>query len=156
MVLWTLRNTSTSSSPPLLHWILSSQRRKVERKSLPYPWGNRGTAERWSPPLVPQTQKGWGTASSGFFFSAFLRTKCVSVSEQRLLFWDKGGEKTKTQRKMPFGGLAGLKEQVLKPGKEEVKNTVGDSLGKLQRWECLYGCMKTVCTGCLIHTPRTE
>ncbi|KAG7217371.1 hypothetical protein INR49_021538 [Caranx melampygus] len=34
---------------------------------------------------------------------------------------------------MPFGGLAGLKEQVLKPGKEEVKNTVGDSLGKLQR-----------------------
>ncbi|KAM9352428.1 vesicular glutamate transporter 3 [Symphorus nematophorus] len=34
---------------------------------------------------------------------------------------------------MPFGGLSGLKEQVLKPGKEEVKNTVGDSLGKLQR-----------------------
>ncbi|XP_056137822.1 vesicular glutamate transporter 3 [Lampris incognitus] len=34
---------------------------------------------------------------------------------------------------MPFGGLAGLKEQVLKPGKEEVKNTVGDSLGNLQR-----------------------
>uniref|UniRef100_A0A3Q4G7P6 Solute carrier family 17 member 8 n=1 Tax=Neolamprologus brichardi TaxID=32507 RepID=A0A3Q4G7P6_NEOBR len=33
---------------------------------------------------------------------------------------------------MPFG-LAGLKEQVFKPGKEEVKNTVGDSLGKLQR-----------------------
>uniref|UniRef100_A0A3B4G4Q5 Solute carrier family 17 member 8 n=1 Tax=Pundamilia nyererei TaxID=303518 RepID=A0A3B4G4Q5_9CICH len=32
---------------------------------------------------------------------------------------------------MPFG-LAGLKEQVFKPGKEEVKNTVGDSLGKLQ------------------------
>ncbi len=40
---------------------------------------------------------------------------------------------------MPFGGLAGLKEQVLKPGKEEVKNTVGDSLGKLQRWEGVYG-----------------
>ncbi|KAF7661112.1 hypothetical protein LDENG_00269210 [Lucifuga dentata] len=34
---------------------------------------------------------------------------------------------------MPFGGLTGLKEQVFKPGKEEVKNTVGDSLGKLQR-----------------------
>ncbi|KAA8590259.1 hypothetical protein FQN60_014193 [Etheostoma spectabile] len=34
---------------------------------------------------------------------------------------------------MPFSGLAGLKEQVLKPGKEEVKSTVGDSLGKLQR-----------------------
>ncbi|XP_056273115.1 vesicular glutamate transporter 3 [Pseudoliparis swirei] len=34
---------------------------------------------------------------------------------------------------MPFGGLAGLKERVLKPGKEEVKSTVGDSLGKLQR-----------------------
>lgn len=33
---------------------------------------------------------------------------------------------------MPFG-LAGLKEQVFKPGKGEVKNTVGDSLGKLQR-----------------------
>ncbi|XP_037538725.1 vesicular glutamate transporter 3 isoform X3 [Nematolebias whitei] len=33
---------------------------------------------------------------------------------------------------MPFD-LAGLKNQVLKPGKEEVKNTVGDSLGKLQR-----------------------
>lgn len=35
---------------------------------------------------------------------------------------------------MPFD-FAGLKNQVLKPGKEEVKNTVGDSLGKLQRWE---------------------
>ncbi|TKS73289.1 Vesicular glutamate transporter 3 [Collichthys lucidus] len=34
---------------------------------------------------------------------------------------------------MPFGGLAGLKEKVFKPGKEEAKNTVGDSLGKLQR-----------------------
>ncbi|KAF0041268.1 hypothetical protein F2P81_007166 [Scophthalmus maximus] len=34
---------------------------------------------------------------------------------------------------MPFGGLTGLKEQVLKPGKEEVTTTVGDSLGKLQR-----------------------
>ncbi|XP_007250613.2 vesicular glutamate transporter 3 [Astyanax mexicanus] len=34
---------------------------------------------------------------------------------------------------MPFGGLAGLKEKVLKPGKEEVKNTVGDSLGNLQK-----------------------
>uniref|UniRef100_A0AAQ5XIW3 Major facilitator superfamily (MFS) profile domain-containing protein n=1 Tax=Amphiprion ocellaris TaxID=80972 RepID=A0AAQ5XIW3_AMPOC len=33
---------------------------------------------------------------------------------------------------MPFG-LASLKEQVFKPGKEEVKNTVGDSMGKLQR-----------------------
>uniref|UniRef100_G3PD84 Solute carrier family 17 member 8 n=1 Tax=Gasterosteus aculeatus aculeatus TaxID=481459 RepID=G3PD84_GASAC len=36
---------------------------------------------------------------------------------------------------MPFGGLAGLKEKVLKPGKEEVKNTVGDSLGKLNAEE---------------------
>ncbi|XP_041746599.1 vesicular glutamate transporter 3-like isoform X2 [Coregonus clupeaformis] len=34
---------------------------------------------------------------------------------------------------MPFGGFAGLKEQILKPGKEEVKNIVGDSLGNLQR-----------------------
>ncbi|XP_066541452.1 vesicular glutamate transporter 3 isoform X1 [Hoplias malabaricus] len=34
---------------------------------------------------------------------------------------------------MPFGGLSGLKEKVLKPGKEEVKNTVGDSLGNLQK-----------------------
>lgn len=34
---------------------------------------------------------------------------------------------------MPFGGLAGLKEQILKPGKEEVKNIVGDGLGNLQR-----------------------
>lgn len=33
---------------------------------------------------------------------------------------------------MPFD-LAGLKNQVVKPGKEEVKTTVGDSLGKLQR-----------------------
>lgn len=40
---------------------------------------------------------------------------------------------------MPFGGLAGLKEQALKPGKEQMTNTVGDSLGKLQRWEGLYG-----------------
>lgn len=46
----------------------------------------------------------------------------------------RGGKKEKQRRgKMPFGGLSGLKEQVLKPGKEEVKNTVGDSLGKLQR-----------------------
>ncbi|XP_060734624.1 vesicular glutamate transporter 3 isoform X2 [Tachysurus vachellii] len=34
---------------------------------------------------------------------------------------------------MPFGGLAGLKEKVLKPGKEEMKYTVGDSMGNLQR-----------------------
>lgn len=35
---------------------------------------------------------------------------------------------------MPFGGLGGLKDKVLsKTGKEEVKNTMGDSLGKLQR-----------------------
>ncbi|KAB5574820.1 hypothetical protein PHYPO_G00213520 [Pangasianodon hypophthalmus] len=34
---------------------------------------------------------------------------------------------------MPFGGLTGLKEKVLKPGKEEMKYTVGDSLGNLQR-----------------------
>ncbi|XP_038874150.1 vesicular glutamate transporter 3 isoform X2 [Salvelinus namaycush] len=34
---------------------------------------------------------------------------------------------------MPFGGFSGLKERVLKPGKEEVKNTVGDGLGNLQR-----------------------
>ncbi|KAK7891124.1 hypothetical protein WMY93_023087 [Mugilogobius chulae] len=34
---------------------------------------------------------------------------------------------------MPFGGLASFKEQVFKPGKEEVKNSMGDSLGKIQR-----------------------
>uniref|UniRef100_A0A4W5RVL5 Solute carrier family 17 member 8 n=1 Tax=Hucho hucho TaxID=62062 RepID=A0A4W5RVL5_9TELE len=34
---------------------------------------------------------------------------------------------------MPFGGFSGLKERVLKPGKKEVKNTVGDGLGSLQR-----------------------
>ncbi|XP_041113285.1 vesicular glutamate transporter 3-like [Polyodon spathula] len=34
---------------------------------------------------------------------------------------------------MPFGGLSGLKERILKPGKEEVKHTVGDSLGNLQK-----------------------
>lgn len=34
---------------------------------------------------------------------------------------------------MPFGGLTGLKEKVLKPGKEEMKYAVGDSLGNLQR-----------------------
>ncbi|XP_060778911.1 vesicular glutamate transporter 3 [Neoarius graeffei] len=34
---------------------------------------------------------------------------------------------------MPFGGLAGLKEKVLKPGKEEMKYAVSDSLGNLQR-----------------------
>ncbi|XP_061106743.1 receptor-interacting serine/threonine-protein kinase 4-like [Conger conger] len=33
---------------------------------------------------------------------------------------------------MPFGGLAGLKERFLKPGAEEVKCTMGDSLGTLQ------------------------
>ncbi|XP_065134669.2 vesicular glutamate transporter 3 [Paramisgurnus dabryanus] len=34
---------------------------------------------------------------------------------------------------MPLGGFAGLKEKVLKPGKEELKNNVGDSLGNLQK-----------------------
>ncbi|XP_028672133.2 vesicular glutamate transporter 3 [Erpetoichthys calabaricus] len=34
---------------------------------------------------------------------------------------------------MPFGGFSGLKEKVFKPGKEGVKNTVGDSLGHLQK-----------------------
>ncbi|KAM6960826.1 vesicular glutamate transporter 3 [Aplochiton taeniatus] len=34
---------------------------------------------------------------------------------------------------MPFGGISGLKERVLNPGKEQVKNSVGDSLGNLQR-----------------------
>ncbi|XP_043120009.1 vesicular glutamate transporter 3 [Puntigrus tetrazona] len=33
---------------------------------------------------------------------------------------------------MPLGGFAGLKEK-LKPGKEELKNSVGDSLGNLQK-----------------------
>uniref|UniRef100_A0A8C2AR45 Solute carrier family 17 member 8 n=1 Tax=Cyprinus carpio TaxID=7962 RepID=A0A8C2AR45_CYPCA len=33
---------------------------------------------------------------------------------------------------MPLGGFAGLKER-LKPGKEELKNNVGDSLGNLQK-----------------------
>lgn len=58
-------------------------------------------------------------------------------SEQSVVRYRDIQEESKTtpaeKRKMPFGGLAGLKEQVLKPGKEEVKNTVGDSLGKLQR-----------------------
>ncbi|XP_069048885.1 vesicular glutamate transporter 3 [Lepisosteus oculatus] len=34
---------------------------------------------------------------------------------------------------MPFGGFTRLKEKVLKPGQEEVKNAVGDSLGNLQK-----------------------
>ncbi|XP_036373950.1 vesicular glutamate transporter 3 [Megalops cyprinoides] len=34
---------------------------------------------------------------------------------------------------MPFGSLSGLKERVLRPGTEEVKNTMGDSLGTLQK-----------------------
>ncbi|XP_035280716.1 vesicular glutamate transporter 3 [Anguilla anguilla] len=34
---------------------------------------------------------------------------------------------------MPFGGLAGLKERVLRPGTEEVRSTMGDSLGTLQK-----------------------
>ncbi|TSK38500.1 Vesicular glutamate transporter 3 [Bagarius yarrelli] len=34
---------------------------------------------------------------------------------------------------MPFGGFTGLKEKVLKPGKEEMKYAVGDSMGNLQR-----------------------
>ncbi|XP_054632519.1 vesicular glutamate transporter 3 isoform X2 [Dunckerocampus dactyliophorus] len=34
---------------------------------------------------------------------------------------------------MPLGALGGLREQVLKPGKEDVKSSVGNSLGKLQR-----------------------
>ncbi|KAK0152315.1 Vesicular glutamate transporter 3 [Merluccius polli] len=34
---------------------------------------------------------------------------------------------------MSFGGFTALKEKLLKPGKEEVKTTVGDSLGNLQR-----------------------
>ncbi|XP_017320733.1 vesicular glutamate transporter 3 isoform X2 [Ictalurus punctatus] len=34
---------------------------------------------------------------------------------------------------MPFGGLTGLKEKVLKPGKEEMKYAVGDTMGNLQR-----------------------
>ncbi|MBN3280923.1 VGLU3 protein, partial [Polyodon spathula] len=41
---------------------------------------------------------------------------------------------------MPFGGLSGLKERILKPGKEEVKHTVGDSLGNLQKRLLLEGC----------------
>ena len=44
-----------------------------------------------------------------------------------------GGVNGEKRGKMPFGGFAGLKERVLNPGKEEVKNTVGDSLGNLQR-----------------------
>ncbi|KAJ8261625.1 hypothetical protein GJAV_G00156440 [Gymnothorax javanicus] len=34
---------------------------------------------------------------------------------------------------MPFGGLSGLKDRVLKPGGEEVKTAMGVSLGTLQR-----------------------
>ncbi|TRY87845.1 hypothetical protein DNTS_030007 [Danionella cerebrum] len=33
---------------------------------------------------------------------------------------------------MPLGGFAGLKDK-LRPGKEELKNNVGDSLGNLQK-----------------------
>ncbi|XP_044133314.1 vesicular glutamate transporter 3 [Bufo gargarizans] len=34
---------------------------------------------------------------------------------------------------MPFQALSSLKEKIFNPGKEEVKNTIGDSLGHLQR-----------------------
>ena len=34
---------------------------------------------------------------------------------------------------MPFKAFATFKEKILKPGKEGVKNAVGDSLGILQR-----------------------
>ncbi|MGH0117218.1 UNVERIFIED_CONTAM: hypothetical protein FKN15_046139 [Acipenser sinensis] len=34
---------------------------------------------------------------------------------------------------MPFGRFSGLKEKIIKPGKEEVKHTVGDSLDNLQK-----------------------
>lgn len=37
-----------------------------------------------------------------------------------------------SEGEMPLGGFAGLKEK-LKPGKEELKNSVGDSLGNLQK-----------------------
>ncbi|KAM9634703.1 vesicular glutamate transporter 3 [Morphnus guianensis] len=39
----------------------------------------------------------------------------------------------KKKDKMPFKGFGSLKERFFNPGKEEVKNTVSDSLGKLRR-----------------------
>lgn len=74
-------------------------------------------------PKVPQIQQWWRSALSGFLFPSLIKGWWAAKS----LF----GYKEK--KKMPFD-LAGLKNQVLKPGKEEVKTTVGDSLGKLQRW----------------------
>lgn len=117
--------------PQLLSWILTLEKSGKETSVLPL----RDCWYHWKvePNPTPQTQEEWRTASRGF-----LRAKCVSdVSRQ--CFKIKGARETNTHRKMPFGGLAGLKEKVFKPGKEEVKNTVGDSLGKLQRWEGLYG-----------------
>ncbi|XP_058718895.1 vesicular glutamate transporter 3-like isoform X2 [Poecile atricapillus] len=39
----------------------------------------------------------------------------------------------KKKDKMPFKGLGSLKERFFNPGKEEVKNTISDSLGNLRR-----------------------
>lgn len=39
----------------------------------------------------------------------------------------------KKKSKMPFKGLGSLKERFFNPGKEEVKNTISDSLGNLRR-----------------------
>ena len=128
MVLWTLRN-HTPSYPPLLHWILRKSGEQKSVSPLRDPW------HHWKVEPTPQTQEGWWTASSGFLSP--VRAECVSEVSRHCfqITW----ERKQTERKMPFGGLAGLEEQVLKPGKEEVKNTVGDSLGKLQRWDGLYG-----------------
>lgn len=39
----------------------------------------------------------------------------------------------KKEDKMPFKGFSSLKERFFNPGKEEVKNTISDSLGNLRR-----------------------
>lgn len=39
----------------------------------------------------------------------------------------------KKKDKMPFKGFGSLKERFFNPAKEEVKNTVSDSLGNLRR-----------------------
>lgn len=66
-------------------------------------------------------RRGCASAPSGYPVLFFCDTdRCL-----------KGGRSG--QGKMPLGGFAGLKEKVLKPGKEELKNNVGDSLGNLQK-----------------------
>lgn len=113
--LWRILSTSTLPS--------SARIQKLEKSSSSF-WDLQHHSCQ-SP--VIQTEGGWQTASSGYF-SIFLYKNFCAI---RILFWHSEG---KNRKKMPFD-FAGLKNQVLKPGKEEVKNTMGDSLGKLQRWD---------------------